>query len=148
MLEKSKVLYDAQNILNKPDQPWGVSIEDDSIVATFKWMDATFFAPGEVNEQTKQYKFVVTLTDDGKWTEFDQSEQKEAKIDFKDNKISFGTSTFAGKQMQKSFAIGLGKNNQTGETGIISFKFDTQIIKETIRAYLKDCGYKKKGLFW
>ena len=145
--EKQKVLQDAENILNKQDQPWSVVVEGDSIIATWKWMDATFFSANEVNDKVKEYKFTVTLKDNGKWKEIDETQEKTANVNFKDGKISFGTSSFVGSTTQKNITIGLGRNKDTNETGIIKFKFDTAIIKEPIRKYLESCGWKKAGIF-
>lgn len=145
--EKQKVLQETEKFLNKQEQPWKVIVEGDSIIATWKWMDATFFSEREVSDEEKEYKFIVTLKDNGKWKETDQSKEKTSNIDFKDGKISFGTSSFIGNSTQKSFTIGLGKNKDTGETGIIKFKFDTKIMKEPIRQYLASNGWKKAGLF-
>lgn len=146
-IEKKKVLQDAENMLNKQEQPWSVVVEGDSIIATWKWMDATFFSTAEVTDEEKEYKFIVTLKDNGKWKETDQSQEKTANINMKDGKISFGTSSFIGNSVQKNITIGLGKNKETGKTGIIKFKFDTKIMKEPIREYLTNCGWKKAGLF-
>ena len=148
MVEKQKVLADAVTVLNKEDQPWEAKVEGDTIVAYWKWMDARFFSPGEINDETKEYKFIVTLHDNGKYSEKDIEKQSEASIDVKGNTISFGSSAFAGKEAHKAFVMGVGENKQTGEVGIIKFKFSTGIVKEPIRQYLKDCGWKKKGLFF
>lgn len=148
LVEKQKVLENAVNVLNKEEQPWEVSIEGDSIIAKWKWMDASFFGPSEVTDETKEFFFKVTLKDNGKWNETDYKEENKTNVDLKNGKVSFGTSSFQGTSVGKSFQIGLGQNKQTGETGIIKFKFDTSIIKEPIRQYLKDCGWKKAGLFF
>jgi len=149
MLAREKVLEDAVGILNKENQPWEVNIEGNSIVARWKWMDATFFAPTEVNEKTKNFTFTVTLDEKGKWKEIDNTEEKEKGIKLNDGKIGFGSSssTFKGKTTQKSFEFGLGKDNKTGEVGLVGFKFDTSIVKQPIRDYLTSCGWKKAGLF-
>jgi hypothetical protein len=150
LIEKQKVLEEAVNILNKADQPWQASVEGDSIVARWKWMDAVFFALNEVNNETKEYKFTVTLKDNGRWHENDTTEQKSVGVGFNGRgSLTFGGSKqmFSGKKIQKSIVIGLGKNKQTGEAGIIKFKFDTSIVKEPIRAYLTSCGWRKEGLF-
>ena len=34
-------------------------------------MDATFFSPNEITNEVKEYSYIVTLTDKGKWTEKD-----------------------------------------------------------------------------
>jgi len=46
-----------------------------------------------------------------------------------------------------SFTFGMGKDNQTGEVGLVSFKFNTTTVKQPIRDYLTSCGWKKAGLF-
>ena len=147
--EKKKVLAEAAAALNKPDQPWEATIEGDSIVARWKWMDATFFAPNEVNDQTKQFTFIVTLGGNGKWKETDKTESGSSGVKMSGGKLSFGgsSSTFIGKTSQKSFQFGVGKDNQTGQAGIIGFKFDTAKVKQPIRDYLTSCGWKKAGLF-
>jgi hypothetical protein len=148
-VEKQQVLNDAPNVLNRPDQPWQVTVEGDSIVARWKWMDATFFAPNEVSDETRDYTFTVTLTDKGKWKELDKSEQKSSGVSMSGGTLSFGSSSssFKGKQTTKSFEFGMGKNNQTGEVGLVGFKFDTSIVKKAVRDYLTNCGWKKAGLF-
>lgn len=147
--ERQKVLQDAPAALNKPDQPWQVTVEGDAVVARWKWMDATFFAPHEVNSETKDYTFTVILDNKGKWKEVDKTEEKSANVKMNGGKLSIGGSSqsFIGKTNQKSVQFGLGKNNQTGEAGLVGFKFNTTQIKEPIRAYLTSCGWKKAGLF-
>ena len=57
------MLITAPGALNKPEQPWEVTVEGDSSVARWKWMDATFFGPGQVTDEAKSYTFIVTLDD-------------------------------------------------------------------------------------
>ena len=149
LVQKQQILYDAPNVLNRPEQPWVVTVEGDAIVARWKWMDATFFGPNEVNDQVRSYTFTVILTDKYKWKEVDQTEKKSSNISMSGGNIGFGTSSssFKGKTTQKSFEFGVGKNNATGEFGIIGFKFDTEIVKKSIRDYLTYCGWKKAGMF-
>ena len=147
--EKLKALQDAPHALNRPDRPWEVTVEGDSIVARWKWMDATFFAPHEVSDETRQFTFIVTLTDKGTWKELDQTENKSAGVKMNGGKLTIGgsSSSFMGKTNQKSFQFGVGKNNQTGQAGLIGFKFNTTAVKQPIRDYLTSCGWKKAGLF-
>ena len=148
-IKKEQVLSQAPDALNKPDQPWEAAVEGDSIVARWKWMDAAFFAPNEVTNETRQFTFTITLTDKGKWKELDKTVSASSGVKMSGGKLSFGgsSSTFTGKTNQKSFQFGAGKNNQTGEAGVISFKFDTSKVKQPIRDYLTSCGWKKAGLF-
>jgi len=144
--EKQKVLQDIV-ILNKPDQPWQLVVEGDTIVASWKWMDARFFSLSEVTDSTKAYSFRVTLKDNGKWKEFDQTSEETSKVNFRDGKLEFGKSSFGGAMTEKSFTFGLGQDKQTGQSGLIGFKFDTSAVKKPIRDYLTSCGWKKAGLF-
>ena len=148
-IDKQTVLYQAHTALNKPDQPWTAMVDGDSIVARWKWMDATFFAPYEVTDEVRLFTFRVTLTDKGTWKELDTVESKTADVKASGGKLSFGSSssTFKGKTNQKSYQIGFGNNNQTGETGVINVKFNTTLVKQPIRDYLTACGWKKAGLF-
>ena len=147
--EKQKVLAEAPGVLNKPDQPWEVTVDGDAIVAKWKWMDATFFAPNDVTNEIKEYSFTVKLNDKGKYKEIDKTVQQSSGFSMNDGKISFGSSSssFIGKTTQKSFEFGIGKNNQTGEVGAVSFKFDTTVVKKAVREYLQANGWKKAGLF-
>ena len=144
-MDKRTVLAQAPWVLNKPDRPWEVRIEGDSIVAYWKWMDATFFAPHEVTDQTRQYTFTVTLGNNGKWKEIDKTEEKSTGMKMSGGTMSFGSSSssFSGKSNRKSFEFGAGKNNQTGQVGLIGFKFDTTLVKQPIRDYLTSCGWRK-----
>lgn len=141
---KSQVLQDAPSALNKAGQPWEVSVEDDAIVARWRWKDATYFSPGSVSVETQNYTFTVTLGDNGKWKELDRTAGKSASVSGSGAKLS--ASGFVGKTTQKSFEFGVGRNNKTGETGLITTKFDTTAVKKPIREYLTACGWKKAGL--
>ena len=147
--DKQTVLSQAPGALNSPSRPWEVFIDGDSIVARWKWMDATFFSPHEINDETRQFTYTVTLTNKGTWKETDASEKKSVGVQFSGGNLTFGSSssTFKGKSTQKSVQFGIGRNNQTGEVGIVGFKFNTNTIKQPIRDYLTACGWKKAGLF-
>jgi len=149
MMNKQEVLAQAPGALNRQNQPWEVTVQGDSIVGYWRWMDATFFAPGAVSNEIKQYVFTVTLTDKGTWKELDKTESKSGGVKMGGGKVSFGSSSnsFVGKTNQKSFQFGVGKDNQTGQAGVIGFTYDTTLVKKPIRDYLTACGWKKAGLF-
>ena len=144
-MDKQTVLAQAAQTLNQPDQPWEVRVEGSSIIGYWKWMDARFVGLISVDDETKQYTFTVTLSDKGTYKELDHIAEKSKSIGFSGGKLSLGTSSnsFKGKANKKSFEFGLGKDKQTGEVGAISFKMDTTTVKQPIRDYLANCGYKK-----
>ncbi len=148
MLTKEQVLQNAIVELNKENQPFEIYVESgDTIVAKWKWMDARFFSLQDVTDEIKEFTFQVTLDDKGRWHEKDSSKNFTSNFNFREGKISMGSQSFHGNSVGKSFTIGIGKNKKAGETGVVSFSFDTKIIKEPIREYLKKCGWKKAGLF-
>ena len=148
-MDKQQVLYGAQAALNQPNQPWYVTVEGDAIVARWNWMDAAWFAPQEVNNETKEYFFTVVLKDNGKYHEIDRAEESSKNVGVQDGKLSFGgsKSSFVGKKTEKSFTFGAGRDNQIGQVGFLAYKFDTSYVKQPVRAYLENCGWKKAGLF-
>ena len=148
-LDKQAVLAQAPFVLNRPDQPWVVTIEGDSIVARWKWMDAYFFSPQEVTDEVRDYTFTVTLSDKGTYKEHDRTEEKEKSIKMEGGKLSLGTSSnsFMGKTNRKSFEFGIGQDKQSGEVGLVGFKYNTTSVKQPIREYLTSCGWKQAGLF-
>jgi len=148
-LDKITVLNQAPGALNRPDQPWYVTVEGDAIVGRWKWTDETSFSIGEVTKEIQEYTFTVILGDKGKYKEIDKTDEKSSGINMSNGKIGLGTSasTFKGKTNQKSFSFELGKDDKTGKLGVTVDKFDTTYVKQPIRAYLESCGWKKAGLF-
>ena len=149
MVDKQKVLADAPAALNRPDRPWSVTVQGDSIIAQWKWMDAAFFGSGAVSDEQREYAFIVTLMDNGKWHETDKTAGESSGMSFDGGSLHMGMSSqrFFGKKVEKTITFGFGKNKQTEETGVIGFNFDTSAVKKPIREYLESCGWKKPGLF-
>jgi len=148
-VDKQTVLTQAPVVLNRPDQPWYVTVEGDAIVARWNWMNATWFAPHEVSNETRDFSFTVILDNKGTYKEVDRTAEKSSGVRMSGGKVGFGTSSssFKGKTNQKSFSFGAGKDNQTGEVGLVGFKFNTSDVKNPVRAYLEGCGWKKAGFF-
>ncbi|MCL1951188.1 MAG: zinc ribbon domain-containing protein [Oscillospiraceae bacterium] len=148
LTQKQYALQNAPLALNRPDQPWYVTAEGDALVARWKWTDGTFFTLDQVTNETRTFTFTVTLSDNGTWRELDNSAQKKAGVSMSGGKLSIGgsSSTFSGKQNQKSFSLGV-KPDAQGQLGLAASKFDTTLVKQPIRDYLTACGWKKAGLF-
>lgn len=148
-MNKEEVLSGAEKALNSSENPWEVVVEGDTIIGKWKWMDARFFSLDSVSDEQKEYVFTVTLKDNKKWKEQDTTKEKKSNASFSDGKLSFGTSSssFKGKTTQKTVSFGIGQNKKDGSLGIVKSSLDTSAIKEPIRNYLKQCGWKKAGLF-
>lgn len=148
-IDKQQVLADAPSALNRDDLPWQITVEGDSIVGTWKWEDARFFAPTSVTNSVREYAFTTTLRDNGRWREFDRTEDQSSGFQAGPGGIGYSSSysSFKGTVVQKSFSFGVGKNNNTGETGLVESQLDTTRLKEWVRGYLTQCGWKKAGFF-
>ena len=146
-VDKQTVLANAPGALNRPHQPWYVTVEGNAIVGRWNVQDPefmSFFPQMEITDDTKLYTFTATLSDKGTWKEEDEIKKASKGVSFSGGSLSFGKSadSFKGKTNQKSFEFGVGKKPD-GSTGIVSSKFDTTMVKEPIRNYLIACGWKK-----
>ena len=112
-------------------------------------MDARFFTEGGISDEDKEFTFTVTLKDNGKWKEVDSTSSKISSIRMHNGKLSFSKdiSFSKGKTYKKSISFGIGQDKESGKVGIVESRLDTSIIKKSIRDYLKQCGWKKAGLF-
>ncbi len=149
MVEKQVILQNIANDLNSPDNPWQIVVEGDQIIATWKWMDATFFSLSGVSNEFKEFKFIVTLLDDYRWKENCYSTEKSSG--FGKNGMKFGTSFGSGSMSSTSHSFGGFGIDRTGNNnngfGMVTTSFSTGRIKQPIRDYLTRCGWKKKGFF-
>ena len=71
MKSKEEILANIFNDLNINEKNWTISIEGNQIIAYWKWKDGIFFSPDSITDEVKEYKFIVTLLDNGKWKETD-----------------------------------------------------------------------------
>ena len=147
MKTKEEILANIANDLGTADKKWTIDIEGYQIVAYWKWKDGTFISTESVTDEIRDYKFIVTLLDNGKWKELDITNDSEKEANLKQGKFSLNKSFFAGNKTQKTFEFSFGKKRDENNFGIQEISFDTNDIKQPIREYLKQCGWKKKGLF-
>ena len=131
--------------LNSKDSPIIYSIEDNRIIGIWNWMNATFVGINSISKENKEFKYIVTLLDGNKYKESDNS--SESRMSFSNGKIGFSAVGTSGYSVGKNITIGIGRNSNSNESGIIKFDFDTNKIKNPIRNLLKESGWKKKGLF-
>ncbi len=147
MKSKEEILANIFNDLNINEKNWTISIDGNQIIAYWKWKDGIFFSPDSITDEVKEYKFIVTLLDNGKWKETDVTNNTSEGISLSSGKASFNKSFFVGNKKEKSFEISFGKKRDEDNIGIQKITFDTDLIKQPIRNYLKQCGWKKKGFF-
>lgn len=135
-------LFEQALALNGNDKKYVITVEENKIITRVKWMDATFFSPGSVSNEMREFEYTVEIATNGKYRELDKSVSASKSLN--SNGASYNKSIFVGKQISFDKTIGVGKNKQDGETGIINASFNSEEYKAPVRNLLKDFGYKKK----
>jgi hypothetical protein len=142
--------------LNDPKQPYTYAVEGDTIVGTWNIVSAEYLglAQKQVGKLDKDY--AITIRFDEKKDRFDFSEkrvdsQTEVGV-LDDGKVGLSTekSFFKGKSTSKEFSFSFGDANKTkdGISPVLSYKFETKMIKDPLFDFLKKNGWKaKSGLF-
>ncbi len=134
-------------LLNSDDKKYKITVEGNKIITEVKWMDAVLFTSSSVTEEMKTFKFTVELGDDYTWKELDESKSTSKSVS--KNGLGVSYSSFKGKEISFNKTVALGKNNETGQTGVMSFTFNSEEYKKPVRDYLEKCGCKKaKQSFW
>ena len=131
--------------LNRPDQPFSFMVEGTSIIGRWRWQDQTLFAPDSLTNEIREFTFIVDLNDDGTYKE--RTQEASTTLTAGSGGVGFQKSSFAGNSSRKRFSVSIGKDNQTGEVGVVSTKWDSDMIKRPLREYLANLGWKPKGGF-
>lgn len=129
--------------LNQPGQPFIYSVEGSSIVGRWRWQDQTLFAPQSVTDEVREFTYIVDLNQDGTYKEHTQESSSTRKAGA--GGIGFEKTGFVGNSSKKSFSIGIGKDKNTGDVGVVKASLDTDMIKRPLRDYLAQQGWKPKG---
>ena len=129
--------------LNRADLPFFYTVEGSSIVGRWKWQDQTLFAPAAVTQEVREFAFIVDLNEDGTYKE--RTREASTTLQAGAGGVGYEKKAFAGNSSKKSFSISIGKDNRTGEAGIVTAKLDTDLIKRPLRDYLANLGWKPKG---
>ena len=136
--DKQKVLADAAEALNKPDQPWEVNVEGDSIVARWKWNDERYFVLGSVTNEVRDYTYKVKLDNNGKFKDVEKLVREIS------GGGSYRSKTTIGKTWNWTTPSEFKRNNQTGQTA----ELNASSLKQSIKGYLESCGWKYDGMLF
>jgi len=143
-VQKHIVLAEAPDALNRPDQPWEVSVEGDSIVARWKWEDPDWFKTQEVTADIRAFSYSVTLSDRGSWT--DDSADRDRKPRFyKDGvrkNLRPALRELTAVTAERGVSTGPDDEVRTEPLAPADPEFDVAAIQKAIRSYLLSCGYR------
>lgn len=144
---KEEILTNIANDLNISQQKWDITINGSQIIAYWKWKDGIYFSIDSITDEVKEYKFIITLLDNNKWEELVITNDTFKEVNPIGGKASLNKSFFIGKKTQKTFEFSFGKKRGEDKIGFRKDMFDTSLIKNPIRNYLKQSGWNEKGLF-
>ena len=148
MVPIEKVFEQVMELNNESlHNPFVVSVENGKIVARWRWKDGYFlqFPDVKITKEVEDYECIVELLPDGKYKMTDKTSQTSAAAGA--GGLSLEKKVFVGKSVSFHKEITIGKKNDTGESGIVSFDFNSEKIHSPLKNFLANCGYKKKGLF-
>lgn len=143
-MEKEELLKKACEELNKDEYPFEVNVENDSIIARWKWKDGTYFDIGSITKEIQEFKYTVTLLDNQKYIDNDSSYSNVQNVNFLNQTASSSSEGFSGKQYRKHIEFIFGKDKETGKVGIQKYSFSTDEIHKPIREFLERNGYQKE----
>ena len=139
----TNIQKEAQNHFKKVHPEWICTIEGPYLVIQLNWMDVTYFNGKGVSHEARIYRYMVEILSDGTFKTMDVTADNEKAIGL--DGVSLSASSFAGKQFIYHADARLGTDNQTGEKGIITYKFNNNEIKKPVMEYLEHLGLKYKS---
>ncbi len=73
-------IFEKALALNGDDKKYQITVEDDKIITRVKWMDATFFAPGTVSDEVRNFEYIVKIHNNGKYSELTKSSETTKSV--------------------------------------------------------------------
>jgi hypothetical protein len=139
--------------LNDPKQPFTYAVEGETVVGTWNIVSAEYLdlLGKEAGKIDKDYS--ITISFDEKRDKFDFTERRvdsssEVGVTA-DGGLGFSTekSFFKGKSTSKEFSFTFGDANKTkdGVSPVLSYKFETKMIKDPLFDFLRQHGWKPKS---
>ena len=142
VLPKETVLNNCITDLNNEKEPWIITVENDSIVAKINWKDTTNINFTGITKDMENFEYRLTLNDDHTYSE--TMITSSGTTTFGPTIYSAKGSFFIGTSLRHFETIEFGTNNKTGETGVIKTKFSTDEIRDKIRYYVEERGFKSE----
>ena len=136
----AKLQKKVQHHFKKTHPEWICTIEGPYLVIQLNWMDATYFNGQGVAHEARIYRHLVEILPSGRFKTMDVTADSEKAIGLEG--VTLSMNSFAGKQFIFHADARLGKDNQTGKKGIITYRFNNNDIKKPVREYLEHFGLK------
>lgn len=138
----NELLNSAVNDLKVNDEPWDIFIENNSIIAKINWKNTTNFSFTGITKEMENFEYRINLFDNYKYTEFFKTNSTNANLN--PTSVSATHSSFYGIVLRDYDSIEFGINHNTKEKGIITTHFSTDEIRNKMRTYVEERGYRLK----
>lgn len=135
-------LFESALALNGDDKRYIITVENNKIITRVKWMDATLFSPRSISREMKAFEYIVKVNDNGTYTEITKTLSSGTSLSSGGISLSKG-GLYGGNTYSKTIAFG--KNNQTGELGMVNISFNSKEYKHPVKELMKSSGFKKKA---
>jgi hypothetical protein len=120
--------------------PFICTVDQGCLVVQLNWKDTTFFNGRGITREAFGYRYIVKLKPNGKFTTVDLTTADVQSVGL--NGINISSSAFAGKQVSFHKDIQLGRDNLTGQTGVITNSFNSRDIQVPVKQYFLNQGFE------
>jgi hypothetical protein len=142
--------------INDPKQPYTYAVDGQTVVGTWNIVSAQYLDLVGANAGHIDQNYKITVTFNEKKDRFDFVETRVNSSSSvgvtPDGQVGIGAekSFFKGKSSSKEFSFTFGDVNKTkdGVSPVLSYKFETKLIKEPLFDFLKKNGWKPKSSFF
>ena len=138
----NKIYLDAKEYFNNNHPELECEIKDNNLVLGINWKDTTYFNGSGLAHEYSHFKCIVKVLPNGQYHRTDVILDDSESLDIK--KLQISRSGFSGKIVRRTIEFSLGKDNRTGEKGLIKNEFSTSIIQKPIKEYFSSIGLKEK----
>lgn len=146
-MRTSQFLIQATKDLNQPDLPFLVEQDGKRLIATWKWMDGTFFGPGSVTKETKEFCYVIWPEENGTYRDMDTEVESYQGVTAGERgplKFKWGSTALIGRSYHYNRTIALGADKDG--VGVKSYHLDSRMIHDHLRTYMEQHGYRRAGM--
>ena len=140
--EINKIYNDACIYFEKNHPELICTVEQDAFVAQLNWQNVTYFNGQGLTRQARAYRCVVKIYPNRTFFMIDVNTNNIDSIGLGGIKLS--RSAFAGRSWNYNYEMVLGKDNVTGETGVLTYRFKSSEIQKPVKNYFKSLELKSK----
>lgn len=147
ILENEQIISiyeNARNYFVSIHPEWLCTIEEDILIIQLNWQNSTFFNGRGLSHFDRTYRHIIKVFPDGKFMTTDLNVTDETAVGV--GIINISQQVFSGKSWNYHYEKEFGRDNNTGEVGILTYKFNTSDIQKPVKEYFKSIGLQYKAI--